>query len=53
VTTPVAASSVRPPRLLVLSKISFALPAGKENRSIAAWSVGVSSAALPLSKVTP
>ena len=53
VTTPVAGSSVSPPMLLALSKTSDDLPAGKLNRSIAAWSVGAISAALPLSKVTP
>jgi len=53
VTTPVAGSRVRPPLLFTLSKISDALPAGKLNRSMAAWSVGAISAALPLSNVTP
>ncbi len=46
-------SSVRPPRFLTLSRTTLALSVGKVKRIIAAWSVGVTSAFRPFSKVTP
>jgi hypothetical protein len=50
---PVAGSMVRPPLLLMLSKIRLSPPCGKVNRNSAAWSVGVISVRMPSSKVTP
>jgi hypothetical protein len=52
VTTPFVVSSVRPPALLTLSKISLALAPGKVKRNIAAWSVGAISVLSPFSKFT-